>query len=210
MPVFNTTNELPVSHSLLTQFTVSTTTNTTNSTSTPSSVVVALNVVAANTPTTSDTTSDTISDTISDTTSSSNPSSIPHFNSSTLTPGGWLFYTSNPPTPTSTFTSIHMSDIILIGLGKDEDTGEDRVWVQVQTSEEEATEMTFKAQEGGDVKRLYELMTMASDETRDEEEDGVNGGGEEDSFAAFCKAVEGGATGFIGGGDVQDGQFDDE
>ena len=133
---------------------------------------------------------------------------VTRFDDTTMERGGYLFY--KPTTSTSSeYTALHMSDIVLIGLGKGDDD-EDRVWCQVSISEEDACELTI---EGDGVKGLYELLTQASDETVDEEEEEKGGGtgGGDDSFAAFCKAVEGGATGFIGGEEKGvEGQFDDE
>ena len=72
-----------------------------------------------------------------------------------------------------------------------------------ESSDSTATEMTAQ---GPDVKALYDLLIKLSDETADEE---VGGGGGDDAFADFCKAVQEGKTGFIGGGGGVEGQFED-
>ncbi|GMH56258.1 hypothetical protein TL16_g10243 [Triparma laevis f. inornata] len=78
--------------------------------------------------------------------------------------------------------------------------------MQIQTDEtsDDTIEMTFM---GPTVKELYDHVVLLSDATPEEGNsiEGIGGGGDA-AFMNFCKAVEGGETGFIGG---EDGQFDD-
>ena len=158
--------------------------------------------------------------------SSSASSLVETFNEPTLPPGGYLFYrpqalegSGNSESMDTQWCGIHASKMVLIGLtgegGEEEEDEEDRnedegrVWMQVETSDEDTMEVVVR---GGDVKSFYKALTDLSDRTEDQSENSGaqagNGGDDDNGFAAFCNAVNGGQTGFIGG--QVEGQFDDE
>lgn len=73
--------------------------------------------------------------------SSDSPSNpfLTRFTDPDLESGGWLFYKAKEGeagTKEGEYTALHMAAVVLIGLGKDEGTGKERVWLQVSISEE--------------------------------------------------------------------------
>ena len=91
-------------------------------------------VVLVNGPSSSADPSTTASD--MDASDSSSKVDLVRFNDPDLDSGGYLLYKPSEQEDASTYTALHMSAIVLIGLGKDDTTGNDRVWLQVSISEE--------------------------------------------------------------------------
>jgi hypothetical protein len=123
MPVFKNM-ELPAGVQVSMKFNVS------NGQSTTLSDVVVL----VNGPSSSADPSTTTSD--MDASDSSSKVDLVRFNDPDLDSGGYLLYKPSEQEDASTYTALHMSAIVLIGLGKDDTTGNDRVWLQVSISEE--------------------------------------------------------------------------
>ncbi|GMI01188.1 hypothetical protein TrVE_jg7631 [Triparma verrucosa] len=113
-----------------------------------------------------------------------------------LPPGGYLFLHTS-----STTSYIPSKTIVLIAYAEATPSTPSRIWSQIQFEEsEDCLELTL---EGPEIKNVYDTLVELSDVTPEDE---VGGGGGDDAFMNFCKAVEGGQTGFIGG---EEGQFDD-